>query len=180
MTEKDRTPSMASSQEKETMGEDLDRTKLPQILIHRYPPFTVPCKHRLLRKFQLLEPDDSILPTHSFLAEYAQSVRVILCVGPSPVDSRTLDCFPSLQCVVGTSAGVDHIDLAECSRRGISVTSAGDAFSDDVADYAVGLLFDVLRRISASNRYVRAGLWPLKGDFPLGSKVLLLIYGFQR
>lgn len=166
---------MASSHEKETMGEDLDPTKLPQILILRYPSFDVPFKHRLLRKFQLLDPHDSSLPTHSFLAESAQSVRVILCMGPYPVDSSTLDCLPSLRCVVCASAGVDHIDLAECSRRGIFVTTAGDAFSDDVADYAVGLLFDVWRRISASNRYVRGGLWPLKGDFPLGSKVKVFI-----
>ncbi|KAF9602822.1 hypothetical protein IFM89_031682 [Coptis chinensis] len=41
----------------------------------------------------------------------------------------------------------------------------------DAADFAVGLLLDVLRRISASNRYVRSGLWPLKGEYPLGLKV---------
>lgn len=72
---------------------------------------------------------------------------------------------------MGSSAGVDHIDLVECRRRGIKVTSAGDAFSEDVADYAVGLLIDVLRRVSAADRYVRAGLWPARGEFSLGSKL---------
>ena len=47
---------------------------------------------------------------------------------------------------------------------------AGDLFSEDVADMAVGLLIDVMRRISAADRYVRGqsacGQW----DFPLGSK----------
>lgn len=72
---------------------------------------------------------------------------------------------------MGTSAGYDHFDLAECRRRGIRVTGAGDSFSEDAADFAVGLLIDVLRRVSVANRFVRAGSWPVKGEFPLGSKV---------
>ena len=44
-------------------------------------------------------------------------------------------------------------------------------FSEDVADMAVALLIDVLRKVSAADRYVRQRLWATKGDFPLGSKV---------
>ncbi|KAL6124338.1 hypothetical protein ACLB2K_076851 [Fragaria x ananassa] len=36
---------------------------------------------------------------------------------------------------------------------------------------AVGLFIDVMRKISASNRYVRDGLWATRGDYPLGSKI---------
>jgi hypothetical protein len=74
--------------------------------------------------------------------------------------------------VVTASAGTNHIDLEACHRRGISVTNAGNVFSDDGADAAVGLLIDVLRKITASDRYVRQGLWVNKGDYPLGSKVM--------
>ena len=49
---------------------------------------------------------------------------------------------------------------------------ACNVFSDDGADAAVGLLIDVLRKITASDRYVRQGLWVSKGDYPLGSKVM--------
>jgi hydroxypyruvate reductase 2 len=50
-----------------------------------------------------------------------------------------LDAAPSVRCIVSTDAGVDHIDLAECARHGVAVAN-----STDVADYAVGLLLDVL------------------------------------
>ena len=89
--------------------------------------------------------------------------------------SEILDQLPSLECVVGSSVGVNHIDVAECCRRGIKVTSAGDAFTEDVADYAVGLLIDVLRRLSTADRFVRVGMWASKGDYPLASKVHILI-----
>uniref|UniRef100_A0A453AAY2 D-isomer specific 2-hydroxyacid dehydrogenase NAD-binding domain-containing protein n=1 Tax=Aegilops tauschii subsp. strangulata TaxID=200361 RepID=A0A453AAY2_AEGTS len=76
-----------------------------------------------------------------------------------------------LRCVLTTGAGIDHIDLAECARRGVAVANSGEVFSTDVADYAVGLLLDVLRRVSAAERYVRRGSWPVQGDYPLGSKL---------
>ncbi|KAK1677198.1 hypothetical protein QYE76_038046 [Lolium multiflorum] len=70
-----------------------------------------------------------------------------------------------------SAAGLDHVDLAECARRGVLVAGAGEVFSTDVADHAVGLLIDVLRNVSAADRYVRRGLWPVQGDYPpLGSK----------
>ncbi|RVW16414.1 Glyoxylate/hydroxypyruvate reductase HPR3 [Vitis vinifera] len=138
--------------------------ELPLVLVHVLPPFEIPFKGRLQSRFQLIDSSDSTFSPHA---------SVLLCVGPAPVSSDTLRHLPSLQCIVGSSAGVDHIDLEECRRRGITVTNAGSSFCEDGADFAIGLLIDVLRRISAADRYVRAGLWPMKGDYPLGSKVMM-------
>lgn len=136
--------------------------ELPLVLVHVLPPFEIPFKGRLQSRFQLIDSSDSTFSPHA---------SVLLCIGPAPVSSDTLRHLPSLQCIVGSSAGVDHIDLEECRRRGITVTNAGSSFCEDGADFAIGLLIDVLRRISAADRYVRAGLWPMKGDYPLGSKL---------
>ncbi|MBA0806142.1 hypothetical protein Gohar_005609 [Gossypium harknessii] len=62
--------------------------------------------------------------------------------------------------------------LQECYRRGIAVTTAGQVFTEDVSDFAVGLLPDVLRSMSASDRYVRSGSWVAKGAYPPGIKVI--------
>lgn len=145
-----------------------ETTNLRLLLVHRYPRFKYPSLSKLRTRYRILDPLDESNPSFIHLSG---SVRIMLCVGPTPVTSETLDKYPHLECVVGTSAGFDHFDLADCRRRGICVTSAGDSFSDDVADFAVGLLIDVLRRVSAADRFVRAGSWPVKGEFPLGSKV---------
>ncbi|CAH1415593.1 unnamed protein product [Lactuca virosa] len=139
-------------------------SNLPFAIIHRLPnfKFSLSWAQDIVN---LIEPSDPLYPIHG------PSARVAIDIGPSPIKSEHLDQYPSVECIIGTSAGVDHIDLAECRRRNIRVTSAGDAFSEDGADYAIGLLIDVLRRISASDRYVRAGLWPDKGDYPLGNKL---------
>ncbi|KAB2000712.1 hypothetical protein ES319_D12G250400v1 [Gossypium barbadense] len=144
--------------------------ELPLVLVHRPPNFHFPFKHLLQTHFRLLDPLDSDPPesTHSFFSRYAASVRVLLCVDPTPI---TRDLLSLLQLIVGSSTGVDHIDLQECRPRSIAVTNAGKAFSPDVADLAVGLLIDVLRRVSAGFQYVRAGLWAQNGEFPLGFKL---------
>ncbi|XP_020085079.1 glyoxylate/hydroxypyruvate reductase HPR3-like [Ananas comosus] len=120
----------------------------------------------LSARFRLLKP--SPLPLSSPISSAASAALVR---APTRVDAALLDLVPSLRLVVTTSAGLDHFDLPECARRGVAVASAGHVFSPDVADYAVALLLDVLRRISASGRYLRRGEWPLRGDYPLGSKL---------
>ncbi|KAI9173942.1 hypothetical protein LWI28_009143 [Acer negundo] len=145
---------------------------LPVVLIHRLPAFNLLFKSRFHTHFTLLNPPhDSPDSIHSFLSRHAASIRALVAVGPTPVNSQTLDLLSALEIVVCSSAGIDHVDLCECRRRGVLVTSAGNAFSEDVADYSVALLIDVLRRVSAGNRFARAGLWPQHGSYPLGSKL---------
>ncbi|XP_059651502.1 glyoxylate/hydroxypyruvate reductase HPR3-like [Cornus florida] len=125
----------------------------------------------LSEKFQLLKAWESPMPTDQFLATHASSVQAMLTSGLTPVPADVLSLLPSLKVIVTTSAGLNHIDLPECRRRGISIVNTGTIYSADVADVAVGLLIDVLRKITASDRYVRGGLWPIQGDYPLGSKL---------
>ncbi|KAM0900862.1 hypothetical protein ACQ4PT_020337 [Festuca glaucescens] len=123
----------------------------------------------LRARYRVLSFYDSAAPLPAFLA--ASAAALVVGGGSIQIDATFLDAAPYLRCVVTTAAGLDHVDLAECARRGVLVAGAGEVFSTDVADHAVGLLIDVLRNISAADRYVRRGLWPVQGDYPLGSKV---------
>ncbi|KAL6582918.1 hypothetical protein OROMI_004996 [Orobanche minor] len=68
---------------------------------------------------------------------------------------------------VTSSAGLNHIDLIECCRRGIDVANAA---STDVADLAVGLLLDILRKISTRYWYVEMGCGVNKDPILLGTR----------
>ncbi|KAH7668533.1 Hydroxypyruvate reductase protein [Dioscorea alata] len=150
-------------------GDEPQSPDLPPLLLLRKPiAFLL---SSLSTRFHLLKPWESPLPLPAFLSAHATTVQALLITGLAPVTAVILDSLPSLGCIVTTSVGVDHIDLLECARRGVAVANAGSVFSDDAADYAVGLLIDVLRRISAADGYLRQGLWTLAGDFPLGSKL---------
>ncbi|XP_072989093.1 glyoxylate/hydroxypyruvate reductase HPR3-like [Typha latifolia] len=143
---------------------------LPTVLVLRWltPTFDAV----LSARFNLLKSYESPLSHDAFLASpAAASASAAIVSGGGAVDAALLDLLPSLRCVVTTSAGVNHIDFAECTRRGVAVANAGTVYSVDVADYAVGLLLDVLRRVSESERFLRGGLWPIKGEYPLGYKL---------
>ncbi|CAM0908120.1 unnamed protein product [Alopecurus aequalis] len=130
----------------------------------------------LRERFRVLDFSASGQPLPAFLAAAAAApepprAAVVVNGGFVRVDASFLDAVPSLRCVVCTGSGVDYVDLAECARRGVAVGNSGEVYSTDVADYAVGLLLDVLRQVSAAGRYVRRGSWPVRGDYPLGSKL---------
>lgn len=150
---------------------------LPQVLLLRHPAHFALINHPLPdHLFHLLKPWESPLPLDQFVLAHAQSARAVLTSGGIPVTADLMSMLPDLRLVVTTSAGLNHIDLAECRRRGIAVATSGDVYSEDVADLAVGLLLDVWRKVSAADRYIRAGRWVQDGDFPLGSKVLFLCF----
>ncbi|CAO2034334.1 unnamed protein product [Urochloa humidicola] len=101
----------------------------------------------------------------------AAEARVLLVPGLKVVTAELIDRLPALELVVATSVGVDHVDLDACRLRGLAVTNAGGAFSADSADYAVGLVVAVLRRVAAADAYVRRGRWATDGDYTLATKV---------
>jgi len=144
----------------------------PAVLFIRRPgaPFSNAMHHR----FRVLDSVASGEPLAAFLAAAAAMpdpprAAVIMGGGVVRADASFLDAVPSIRCLVSTAAGVDHIDLAECARRGVAVANSGTVYSADVADHAVGMLVDVIRRVSAAERFVRRGLWPVQGDYALGS-----------
>nr|GEY02490.1 glyoxylate/hydroxypyruvate reductase HPR3-like [Tanacetum cinerariifolium] len=131
--------------------------------------FDFQCPPSLLSLSDTRDNEDSLSLPLFMLRERR---RVMSAGTTSTVRTISRVCPVQTELSCAWRVGVDHIDLEECKRRGIRVTSAGDAFSEDGADYAVGLLLDVLRLLSASDRYVRTGLWPANGFYPLGNSAM--------
>ncbi|KAI3719407.1 hypothetical protein L6452_20304 [Arctium lappa] len=145
--------------------------QVPAILVLGPPLVFKAYETEFSEKFNFLKPWKTPIPLHQFISTHSASVKAIFCSAVSPVTTDIIQNLPELQFVLASSTGVNHIDLRECKRRGIVVANAGSTFSDDVADMAVGLLIDVMRRISAGNRFVKSGVWPREGDYPLAHKL---------
>ncbi|KAL4621717.1 hypothetical protein ACB092_06G249500 [Castanea dentata] len=146
---------------------------LPQVLVVRPPESFSLYQSQCSHKFHFLKAWESPLPLDQFLSTHARNVQAMLSCGIFPIKADLLCHLPSLRLVVTPSSGLNHIDLSECRRRGVTVAYAGSVASCDVADLAVGLRIDVLRKISVADRYVKQGLWASKTSYPipLGSKL---------
>lgn len=106
-----------------------------------------------------------------FLAEHGESVSVAFTTSFAGVGTELMAALPALRAVVSVGVGFDAIDIEQARARGIGVSNTPDVLTDCVADTAVGLLIDTLRRFSAADRFVRAGRWPAEPQFPLARKV---------
>lgn len=87
--------------------------------------------------------------------------------GRVAVDAAMLDRLPALRLAACSSAGFDLMDLAEMTRRGITLTNTSVALADDVADAAILLMLAARRRLVQADAYVRSGDWGRQGMFPL-------------
>ena len=75
------------------------------------------------------------------------------------IDASLLDRAPELRAISQMAVGVDNIDVAACTRRGIPVGYTPDVLTETVADTAFGLLLAGARRFREGLDYVRDGLW---------------------
>ena len=66
---------------------------------------------------------------------------------------------PTCRGIVLGSVGVDSVDVAAATARGMPVTNCPDTFIDEVADHAMTLLLAGHRRVLEQDRMVRDGRW---------------------
>ncbi len=74
---------------------------------------------------------------------------------------------PRLRAVVRYGIGVDTIDIAAATRRGILVANVPDYCVDEVADHAMAHFLALSRKLRPADRRVRAGEWSLASLKPL-------------
>lgn len=106
----------------------------------------------------------------AWLRAHGAAVEVLVTSSRHGCDQALLDALPGLRAICSFGVGYDAIDVDAARRRGIVISNTPDVLNDCVADLALGLILDCARRMSASDRFVRAGGW-LSGSFPLGRQV---------
>jgi glyoxylate reductase len=76
-----------------------------------------------------------------------------------PVNEAVLAKAPRLQVISNMAAGVDNIDLAACTRRGIPVGNTPGVLTEGTADLTFALLLAAARRLPEASRDAREGRW---------------------
>src|SRR5215475_9322493 len=97
----------------------------------------------------------------------ASHIRALAHFGHSKVDGKLMDALPKLEIIANFGVGVDQIDLEAAKQRNIIVTNTPDVLNDCVADCAMALVLNTLRKFPQSEDHLRAGYWPTKGPYAL-------------
>src|SRR5581483_2001924 len=75
------------------------------------------------------------------------------------VTAALLAAAPRLQVIARAGAGVDNIDLAAATERGILVVNAPGGNAVAAAEHTIGLLFALARGIPAADAALKRGEW---------------------
>jgi lactate dehydrogenase-like 2-hydroxyacid dehydrogenase len=104
------------------------------------------------------------------LDEVGPRIRGVVTGGAKGLANALMDQLPALQIIAISGIGTDAVDLHHAAKRGIHVTTTPGVLTDDVADMAMGLIINTLRRLGEGERLVRDGLWGTV-NLPLARKV---------
>ena len=76
-----------------------------------------------------------------------------------PITKAIIDNLQKCKIIALGSVGVDSVDVAAATARGIPVTNCPDTFIEEVADHAMALLLASHRRVIEQDQMVREGRW---------------------
>jgi D-3-phosphoglycerate dehydrogenase len=86
-------------------------------------------------------------------------------------DGALLDTLPNLRIVARTGIGVDNVDIAAASARGILVTNTPDGPTESTAEHTVAMLLALAKRLKQGNDNLAAGKWGPRTGLLIGTEV---------
>lgn len=106
-----------------------------------------------------------------------EAVEAIALVHGVPFGKEMIDSMPRLRLIVIRSTGFDHIDLRAAAERGIAVSNVPDYGSDSVAEFTMGLILSLTRKIPHAVANSRRGAYTVEGlmGVDLAGKTLGLV-----
>lgn len=98
---------------------------------------------------------------------FAADADGVICQKLGPVDGAFMDGLKKCKVIARTGIGLDPINVADATERGIAVVHVPSYCEDEVADHAMALLLACARKITVYDRSVKSGTW----DFSVGAPI---------
>jgi phosphoglycerate dehydrogenase-like enzyme len=126
-------------------------------------PYAMPIIERYRAELAAAGCDVIVPDVHERLDEadllpLVADVHGIIC-GDDRITSRVLDAAPNLRVISKWGTGIDSIDRAAAAARGVALRNTPNAFSEPVADTALGYALVFARQLDRMTADMRAGIW---------------------
>ncbi len=99
-----------------------------------------------------VEVVDSLILEHGKDAELLAGLFV-------PISSKVFDAMPKLRIAGVSRAGVENVNVAEATKRGIVVFNIEGRNAEAVSDFAVGMMLAECRNIARAHFAIKSGQW---------------------
>lgn len=93
--------------------------------------------------------------------ELAQDIKdaEVLVAGTEKITEEVFKNAPNLKLITRVGIGLDGIDFDLCKKYNVRVTYTPDAPTMAVAELCVGLILDLARKISHTDKAIKNGIW---------------------
>jgi glyoxylate reductase len=102
--------------------------------------------------------DDRIFAAHE-LTEKMRGKEGVLTTASEHMSAAGIAASPTLKAICNMAVGYNNIDLAAASKAGVMVTNTPDVLNETTADFGWALLMATARRVTESEKWLRAGKW---------------------
>ncbi|MFK7743040.1 MAG: phosphoglycerate dehydrogenase [Planctomycetota bacterium] len=93
------------------------------------------------------------------LREALPGYEILVVRSATTVTKKSLELADSLALVGRAGIGIDNIDVAACTDKGIAVMNTPEANCVTTGEHALALMMSLARKIPAADASVRAGKW---------------------
>jgi len=114
---------------------------------------------RLRAHFEVETAPAGVVWSHDELVQRLQGKAGVLTTGGERIDAALLAACPQLRIVANLAVGFNNFDLPAMTAAGVLGTNAPDVLTETTADFGFALLMATARRVTESERFLRAGQW---------------------
>lgn len=113
-----------------------------------------------------------------------KEAKILVSTALDAVPTHFIKQLPdSIKLIANIGIGINHIDVAQATNKGIIVTNTPGAMNDEVANLTIAFILNLFRKLRKSENWVRNGNWDEKinpdliGTSLTGKKLGLIGFG---
>jgi len=141
----------------------------------------VPKLYEIAEVYQ--NPEEGQMPRAELL-EHIKEADALFCLLRDKIDKPLLDKAKNLRVIGTMSVGYEHIDVAECKKRGITIGYTPGVLTEATAELAMALILATSRRIPEAVHSAKSGGWTTWTPYYMCGKALkdstVGIYGMGK
>ena len=113
----------------------------------------------LQKRYEVIIHRGKIPMPRKTLIEKIKNIDGLICFPYDIIDKEILENAEKLRVISTYSVGYDHIDLNSARKKSIKIGYTPEVLTNATADLTVGLMLDLMRRITEGDRLIRDGKW---------------------
>lgn len=98
-------------------------------------------------------------------ADILERIDAVITRGIGQVNRALYDACPNMKVAARCGVGLDNVDVAEASKRGIKVINAPGSNASTVAEHTISLMLTIQRNLFEALSAVKNGLWASRSSF---------------